>query len=44
MLTAYNPGVRVPIVMKGSAADRYGIRPGDIVLALDNEVVAPGAL
>eukprot|EP00892_Ulva_mutabilis_P005377 jgi/Ulvmu1/3210/UM015_0251.1 len=42
MLTSYNPGVRVPIVMKGSAADRYGIRPGDIVLALDNQVVAPG--
>lgn len=44
MLTTYSPGVRVPIVMKGSAADRYGVRPGDVVLALDDQVVAPGML
>lgn len=41
-IPTYNPGVRVPIVMKDSAADRYGILPGDIILALDDKVVEPG--
>jgi S1-C subfamily serine protease len=41
--TTYDPGVRVPVVTPGSAADRYGIRPGDTILALDGEAVAPSA-
>jgi S1-C subfamily serine protease len=38
----YKEGVRVPTVMQGSAAQRYGIQPGDLILALDGEKIAPG--
>jgi C-terminal processing protease CtpA/Prc len=40
----YEAGVRVPVVVKGGAAERYGVMPGDIILALDNEPVQAGAL
>jgi hypothetical protein len=40
----YDPGVRVPIVMQNSAAQRYGVLPGDVILALDNEDIASGAV
>jgi S1-C subfamily serine protease len=40
--TTYNPGVRLPIVMKGGAAERYGLLPGDVILALDEKTVRGG--
>jgi Peptidase family M50 len=43
MHTTYNPGVRLPIVMKGGAAERYGLLPGDVILALDDKTVPTGA-
>ncbi len=39
----YLPGVRVPILLGVSAAERAGVRAGDIILAIDGEVVAPTA-
>lgn len=41
--TTFEPGVRVPIIMKGSAAERYGLMPGDMILEMDGKTVAPGA-
>ena len=41
--TTFEPGVRVPIVMPGSAAQRYGLQAGDMILALDGDTIAPGA-
>lgn len=40
--TTFSPGVRVPIVIKGGAAERYGVLPGDTLLALDNKLLTPG--
>jgi S1-C subfamily serine protease len=39
----YQPGVRVPMVQKDSAAARYGLLPGDIILEVDGAKVKPGA-
>lgn len=39
----FSPGVRVPIVMKNSAAERYGLRSGDVLLELDGKPIAGGA-
>ena len=39
----YLPGVRVPVLLGVSAAERAGVRAGDIILAVDGEVVAPTA-
>ena len=41
--STFEPGVRVPIVMKGGAAERYGLHDGDTILALDDEIIQPGA-
>ena len=39
----YQQGVRLPIIQPGSAAERYGLLPGDMVLELDGVPVKPGA-
>lgn len=44
MNTSYNPGVRLPIIMKGGAAEKYGLLPGDVILALDDKIVPTGML
>jgi S1-C subfamily serine protease len=44
MNTTYNPGVRLPIIMKGGAAEKYGLLPGDLILALDDQPVPTGVL
>ena len=36
---SYSPGVRVPIVLERSAAARAGILPGDLILALDDDII-----
>lgn len=42
MNTTYSPGVRLPIIMQGGAAEKYGLLPGDIILALDDKIVPAG--
>ena len=37
---SYEPGVRVPSVVEDSAADRAGLRGGDVVLAVDGHALA----
>ena len=44
MNTTYSPGVRLPIIMKGGAAEKYGLLPGDVILALDDKLVPTGVL
>ncbi len=39
----YLPGVRVPVLLGVSAAERAGVRVGDVILAVDGEEVAPTA-
>ena len=36
-------GTRINRVVKGSNADQIGLRPGDIVLTINNQPVSPGA-
>jgi membrane-associated protease RseP (regulator of RpoE activity) len=39
----YLPGVRVPVLLGVSAAERAGVRVGDIITAIDGDEVAPTA-
>ena len=38
------PGVRISGVLRGSPADRAGIRPGEVLVRMDGEALGPGEL